>query len=38
MTSDNPDNVSEEPETPEKAPNAYGADDIQVLEGLEAVR
>ncbi|MDQ7876927.1 DNA topoisomerase (ATP-hydrolyzing) subunit B [Microbacterium sp. QXD-8] len=38
MTSDNPDNVSEEPETPDKAPNAYGADDIQVLEGLEAVR
>ena len=38
MTSDTPDNVSEEPETPEKAPNAYGADDIQVLEGLEAVR
>ncbi|GAA5084613.1 DNA topoisomerase (ATP-hydrolyzing) subunit B [Microbacterium yannicii] len=38
MTSDNPDNVSEEPETPEQAPNGYGADDIQVLEGLEAVR
>src|SRR5687768_15109953 len=38
MTSDTPDNVSEEPETPERAPNAYGADDIQVLEGLEAVR
>ena len=38
MTSDTPDNVSEEPETPETAPNAYGADDIQVLEGLEAVR
>ncbi|HEY9306339.1 MAG TPA: DNA topoisomerase (ATP-hydrolyzing) subunit B [Microbacterium sp.] len=38
MTSDTPDNVSEEPETPDKAPNAYGADDIQVLEGLEAVR
>jgi DNA gyrase subunit B len=38
MTSDTPDNVPEEPETPEKAPNAYGADDIQVLEGLEAVR
>lgn len=38
MTSDTPDNVSEEPETPETAHNAYGADDIQVLEGLEAVR
>jgi DNA gyrase subunit B len=38
MTSDTPDNVSEEPETPATAPNAYGADDIQVLEGLEAVR
>ncbi|MFB7891936.1 DNA topoisomerase (ATP-hydrolyzing) subunit B [Microbacterium sp. NPDC056044] len=42
MTSDNPDNVSEEPETPATAPNGspsdYGADAIQVLEGLEAVR
>ncbi|MBW9109568.1 DNA topoisomerase (ATP-hydrolyzing) subunit B [Microbacterium trichothecenolyticum] len=42
MTSDNPDNVSEEPETPAQAPNGsasdYGADAIQVLEGLEAVR
>ncbi|MGN6219291.1 MAG: DNA gyrase subunit B, partial [Microbacterium sp.] len=42
MTSDNPDNVSEEPETPDQAPTGspgdYGADAIQVLEGLEAVR
>ncbi|KQP74109.1 MULTISPECIES: DNA topoisomerase (ATP-hydrolyzing) subunit B [Microbacterium] len=42
MTSDNPDNVSEEPEKPAPAPNGtpgdYGADAIQVLEGLEAVR
>ncbi|GAA5210494.1 DNA topoisomerase (ATP-hydrolyzing) subunit B [Microbacterium kyungheense] len=42
MTSDNPDNVSEEPETPATAPTGspgdYGADAIQVLEGLEAVR
>lgn len=40
MTSENPDNVSEEPEatTPAKVPNEYGADAIQVLEGLEAVR
>ncbi|NUS42013.1 MAG: DNA topoisomerase IV subunit B, partial [Terrabacter sp.] len=42
MTSDNPDNVSEEPETPAQAPTGspgdYGADAIQVLEGLEAVR
>ncbi|GAA5200820.1 DNA topoisomerase (ATP-hydrolyzing) subunit B [Microbacterium jejuense] len=42
MTSDNPDNVSEEPETPAAAPTGspsdYGADAIQVLEGLEAVR
>ncbi|WP_194397023.1 DNA topoisomerase (ATP-hydrolyzing) subunit B [Microbacterium atlanticum] len=38
MTSDNPDNVSEEPETPDRAPSEYGADAIQVLEGLEAVR
>ncbi len=38
MTSDNPDNAFEEPETPDKAPSDYGADAIQVLEGLEAVR
>jgi DNA gyrase subunit B len=40
MTSDNPESVPEEPETrsADQAPNAYGADDIQVLEGLEAVR
>lgn len=38
MTSDNPDNVSEEPDTPDRAPSEYGADAIQVLEGLEAVR
>ncbi|MFC8680801.1 DNA topoisomerase (ATP-hydrolyzing) subunit B [Microbacterium ureisolvens] len=42
MTSDNPDNVSEEPETPTQrsngVPSDYGADAIQVLEGLEAVR
>lgn len=40
MTSENPDSVSEEPETtsPAKVPNEYGADAIQVLEGLEAVR
>ena len=42
MTSDNPDHVSEEPGKPERAPNGspgdYGADAIQVLEGLEAVR
>lgn len=38
MTSDTPDNVSEEPETPDTAPSDYGADAIQVLEGLEAVR
>ena len=40
MTSVNPDSVPEEPEaTPaETVPNEYGADDIQVLEGLEAVR
>jgi len=38
MTSDNPDNVSEEPEKPSKGPSDYGADEIQVLEGLEAVR
>ncbi|KTR90420.1 DNA gyrase subunit B [Microbacterium testaceum] len=39
MTSENPDSVSEEPEAPSvKVPNEYGADAIQVLEGLEAVR
>jgi DNA gyrase subunit B len=41
MTSENPDSVSEEPEVPaaaKKVPNEYGADAIQVLEGLEAVR
>lgn len=40
MTSDNPESVSEEPESPsvEAGPTEYGADDIQVLEGLEAVR
>ncbi|MDT0116563.1 DNA topoisomerase (ATP-hydrolyzing) subunit B [Microbacterium sp. PRF11] len=39
MTSENPDSVSEEPEaTAAKVPNEYGADAIQVLEGLEAVR
>jgi DNA gyrase subunit B len=38
MTSDTPDNVPEEPETPDRAPSEYGADAIQVLEGLEAVR
>ncbi|GAB3603251.1 DNA topoisomerase (ATP-hydrolyzing) subunit B [Microbacterium aureliae] len=39
MTSVNPESVPEEPETPAvKAPNEYGADAIQVLEGLEAVR
>ena len=38
MTSDTPDNVPEEPETPNRAPSEYGADAIQVLEGLEAVR
>jgi DNA gyrase subunit B len=40
MTSENPDSVSEEPKatTPAKVPNEYGADAIQVLEGLEAVR
>ncbi|GAA1997747.1 DNA gyrase subunit B [Microbacterium ulmi] len=36
----NPDSVSEEPESRSaaKVPNEYGADAIQVLEGLEAVR
>jgi DNA gyrase subunit B len=40
MTSENPDNVPEEPQSPPpaKVPNEYGADAIQVLEGLEAVR
>ncbi len=40
MTSVNPDSVPEEPEAASsaKVPNEYGADDIQVLEGLEAVR
>lgn len=43
MTSENPDSVSEEPVAestahPAKVPNEYGADAIQVLEGLEAVR
>ncbi|WP_127818412.1 DNA topoisomerase (ATP-hydrolyzing) subunit B [Microbacterium sp. CPCC 204701] len=38
MTSDTPDIVPEEPATPEKTPSEYGADDIQVLEGLTAVR
>lgn len=45
MTSQNSDSVPEDPETPEtaettpaKVPNEYGADAIQVLEGLEAVR
>ena len=38
MTSDTPDIVPEEPATPEQTPREYGADDIQVLEGLTAVR
>ena len=40
MTSVNPDSVPEEPESrpAEKVHNDYGADEIQVLEGLEAVR
>ncbi|MGK3951957.1 DNA topoisomerase (ATP-hydrolyzing) subunit B [Microbacterium sp. I2] len=38
MTPDNPDNVPEEPDYLVQAPGEYGADDIQVLEGLEAVR
>ncbi|AOX45919.1 MULTISPECIES: DNA topoisomerase (ATP-hydrolyzing) subunit B [unclassified Microbacterium] len=39
MTSENPDSVSEEPPVAStKVPNEYGADAIQVLEGLEAVR
>ncbi|MFE1646258.1 DNA topoisomerase (ATP-hydrolyzing) subunit B [Microbacterium sp. P01] len=40
MTSLTPDSVPDEPETPrtENTPHEYGADEIQVLEGLEAVR
>jgi DNA gyrase subunit B len=40
MTSLTPDSVPEEPESPAatSAPSEYGADQIQVLEGLEAVR
>jgi len=40
MTSESPDSVPEEPQSPQSAqvPNEYGADAIQVLEGLEAVR
>ncbi|MDE0546288.1 DNA topoisomerase (ATP-hydrolyzing) subunit B [Microbacterium sp. C7(2022)] len=40
MTSETPESVHEEPETPTASavPNEYGADAIQVLEGLEAVR
>jgi DNA gyrase subunit B len=40
MTSVNPDSVPEEPSAPAspKVPSEYGADAIQVLEGLEAVR
>jgi DNA gyrase subunit B len=40
MTSDTPDSVPEEPQSPpaERVSNEYGADDIQILEGLEAVR
>lgn len=43
MTSVNPDSVPEEPTKPTSAPREktggdYGADEIQVLEGLEAVR
>ncbi len=43
MTSVNPDSVPEEPAKPTLAPREktggeYGADEIQVLEGLEAVR
>ncbi len=40
MTSDNPESVPEEPEArpADQVPNEYGADAIQVLEGLEAVR
>ena len=40
MTSVNPEAVPEEPaaHSADPLPNGYGADDIQVLEGLEAVR
>ncbi len=40
MTSETPDSVPEDPETPVEAriPAEYGASEIQVLEGLEAVR
>ncbi|QKJ17962.1 DNA topoisomerase (ATP-hydrolyzing) subunit B [Microbacterium hominis] len=38
MTSDNPGSVPEHSTSAGKAPNEYGADAIQVLEGLEAVR
>src|SRR6188472_1008900 len=45
MTSETPDSLPEQPEEhsaeprpAERIPNGYGADDIQVLEGLEAVR
>src|SRR6478735_4612938 len=40
MTSLNPENASTEPgsQPAEQFPNGYGADEIQVLEGLEAVR
>ncbi|MDJ1114060.1 DNA topoisomerase (ATP-hydrolyzing) subunit B [Microbacterium dauci] len=40
MTSDTPDNVPDdvEPQSASKTPAEYGADEIQVLEGLEAVR
>ncbi|MCC2032807.1 DNA topoisomerase (ATP-hydrolyzing) subunit B [Microbacterium allomyrinae] len=40
MTSDIPENVPEEPQkrTAAQTPGEYGADEIQVLEGLEAVR
>ncbi|GAA1977254.1 DNA topoisomerase (ATP-hydrolyzing) subunit B [Microbacterium pumilum] len=40
MTSLNPDNVPKEPgsQPADRVQNGYGADDIQVLEGLEAVR
>ena len=39
MTSENPDNLPEQPDpAPERTHVQYGADEIQVLEGLEAVR
>jgi DNA gyrase subunit B len=40
MTSDTPDSVPEDfpRSSPQKVENEYGADAIQVLEGLEAVR